>query len=307
MHVLLGHKDRNGQVAIDSFLSTVLDNIKRTGCTLRFAPDTLRKNLNDAYTWFSRAETKAMDLGSHGVEGCDHISDVCGACRGAKSYYAKIAGEISPHAHTIADKSIVVEEGLLADIGDEDGAAERPQSTIGCGNSFQFEIDNTALISGYNAQMDGPNSGGNANGQAFGANRELAGLENLVKAVQHNRSTFMRFRGPPQVTHSLGCDACFGLRHHASAGSATPFERSQQINTYMVPDEIVEAACKSKPFAAKGSNVKDCVDMAASNAASRCSPEYDKTGVMAVTCRHHFVLAMCNLFTGKYRNYIFII
>lgn len=297
----MGHKDRNGRVAIESFVDTVRANIQRNGCTLRIVRDTMRKQLNSAYHWFSSAATQAMDLSSHGVEGFDHVSRVCPACVGAQSFYRKIAGCISDHSHDILGATTTMPADVLANDGD--GVGGDAQVEVGLAGLAGRDVDGAEemeLLSGVQDEVQDPGSAaGAAAPPGLGARADGAGLANLIEVVENSTPTFMRPVETATPLHSGGCDACFALHHEASAGSATPYDPDQEISSYMVPDKIVEEACRSKPFAAKGTNAKDCADLTASKAFGRSSTVYDKTGVMAVTCRHHFVLAMCNLFTGK--------
>lgn len=107
----------------------------------------------------------------------------------------------------------------------------------------------------------------------------------------------MRPLQQPYLIHSISADATYSLPHHKSQGIATPYLRMTEGT--MVPDQAVKDACINPVFAAKGSNLKECANFDADKAVSRSSSVYDITALFALQCRHHVVLAMCNLFTGE--------
>ena len=111
------------------------------------------------------------------------------------------------------------------------------------------------------------------------------------------RPTFLRKGKAMSLMHSLHADGHMGILHLKDQGKNVPSEQLAALR--MVRDDDTKAAIANETFAAKGTNLKECSDFRADKEDGKKSASFDRTGVLAVGCRHGFVLAMCNLFTGE--------
>jgi len=103
------------------------------------------------------------------------------------------------------------------------------------------------------------------------------------------------------IMHLLYFDACCGIAHLATAGTAT--HRKPALQLRLLPDKDVSDFARNPSSSVQGDGDPACADFQADKMLARTSERYDITGVGAAFCRHGFVIMMLNLTTGERWSY----
>lgn len=293
-------KDRNPRLSIESFVGTVVETVTMNNCNLAIKEDTLRKLMSPAYTTFILCEVKASQPTAHGVEECDHISQECPACQGSQAFLKEKALEIASNENIDVDiiasmletGATNISAGTSVGGGDRGEALNLEQGGITEGDDNAAMADGNVLDTVSVAEASGTDQISSLRGEtaASSINDGLGGLD-------LKRPSFLREGTSVTVMHSLHADGHMGILHLKDQGKNIPSEQLAALR--FVQDDDTKAAIANETFAAKGSNLKECSDFRADKEDGKKSASFDRTGVLAVGCRHGFVLAMCNLFTGE--------
>ena len=295
-------KDRNPRLSIESFVATVVETVTRNNGKLAIKEDTFRKLMSRAYETFILCEVKASQPNVHGVEGCDHISQECPACQGSQEFLKDKAVDIASSQNIDVDlvASMLGRGGMNTSAGttsvaggDRGEALNLDQAGAAEAALYGAMADSNPLNNGSVPEVSGTDQTSRAPPEP-----DAGSINEAVEGFPIKRPSFLR-KGPPvSVMHSLHADGHMGILHLKDQGKNIPSEQLAALR--IVQDDDTKAAIANETFAAKGSNLKECSDFRADKEDGKKSASFDRTGVLAVGCRHGFVLAMCNLFTSEY-------